>query len=656
VSSRADLAMTPSDNPALNLLLVEDDRVDQMAFGRMIREQSPRYTVTIAGSIAEARSVIGNARVDIAVCDFYLGDGTAFDILPEFVRSGIPVIVVSGAEDEGSATDAVRKGAVEYIVKDQNYNYLKALPLAIERALGQPVANPVDPGGTATAPAAASPGMPNLPSESDEVHFRRFVVDPSELIARYRPDGTILFVNDAYCRFLKKSRSDLIGQRSEPFLSAEDQARLAHLRSRLHADKPASVSEFRVHLPGGEASCWIRRTDRALFDEQGRIIEFQMVATDITEQKLAEEALRESEERYRMLAEHAFDGILVQDLEGTILDVNQSILRMFGFQHPEDIIGKNSLAFLASESQEVAVQDLRNVANGWQGYVRKYNATTSDGKEIIVESVGTLIPYQGKTANIVALRDVTERELATLQLQKELARKRDFINVAAHELRTPLQPVIGYLDLLMDESAGFSVPGDIIKILDKIHTNVEAERHMVNQILELSLLESIHEKMYWPEMSPVVIRELVELVIHQGRYAADAEVVPEIPVGLSLTSNGPYIHEILDALLANAVNYSKPPRSITVRAEEGVGEIRISVTDNGVGIPPEKQDLIFDPFFISDADKLSRKYGRLGVGLTMARARATRLGGTLTVKSVPGSGSTFTLSLPRGSDDSPDPG
>ena len=630
-----------------SLLLVEDDRVDQMAFSRMIRDESLPYHLKIAGSIGDARSLIGMEQIDVAVCDVYLGDGTVFDILPAFRDAKIPVIVVSGAEDEASAADVVRRGAHAYIVKDQNYNYLKALPLAIERALGHVPADHAQSPAPPAVPGTFVPATAEIPAESDEVHFRRFVIDPSELVARYRPDGTILFVNDAYCRFVNRSRSDLIGQRSEPLLSAEDQAALARARSGLQPRSPASVSEFRVSLPGGPDR-WIRRTDRALFNEQGLPIEFQMVATDITEQKLAQEALRESEERYRMLAEHAFDGILIQDLAGTILYINQSVLRMFGFRMPEEVVGKNTLSFIAPESREAAAQDLLNVSLGRQGYIQKYRALTSDGTEIFVESVGTLIPYQGKTANIVALRDVTERELATLRLQRELERKRDFINVAAHELRTPLQPVIGYLDLLMDGSLGFSIPPEVAGILKKVRANVEAERHMVNQILELSLLESIHEKMYWPEMTEVNIRELAGLVIHQGKYADEAAIAIEIPENLSVVSNGPYIHEILDALLSNAVTYSDPPRSITVHAEEAFGGARISVTDNGTGIPPERLEDIFDPFFISDADKLSRKYGRLGVGLTMARARATRLGGTLTVRSTPGSGSTFTLTLPRG--------
>jgi PAS domain S-box-containing protein len=642
--------MTPAllNNRTMTLLLVEDDRVDQMAFHRMIRDHCPSCTVKVAGSLADARSVIGTERVDIVVCDFYLGDGTAFEILPEFRDRGIPVIVVSGAEDERSATSTMSLGAFDYIVKDQNYNYLKVLPQTIERALGTPLQEPDDRSGIPAAIPASGSSSRNFPSDNEEIHFRRLVVDPSEMIARYRPDGTILFVNEGYCRYFGKPRGDLIGQKSEPFLPDEERAALVQYRSRLDPGNPTATHEYHVILPDG-TSRWIRRTDRALFNDRGSIIEYQMVATDITERKQAEVALRESEERYRMLAEHAFDGILIQDMEGTILYVNQSIVKMFGFSQPEEVLDKNSLTFIAPESRETAIRDLQNVIEGRQGYIQKYKAIKPDGQEIIVESVGTAIPYRGKTANIIALRDVTERELAGLRLQNELERKRDFINVAAHELRTPLQPVIGYLDLLLDEGSGFAIPPDALGILHKVRTYVESERHMVSQILELSLLESVHEKHYWPEMEPVAVRELAELVIRQGKYAADAGIILDIPAGTSITSNAPYIHEILDALLANAVNYSRPPRNITVSAEETNDELRIAVKDNGIGIAPDKLEVIFNPFYISDADKLSRKYGRLGVGLTMARIRATRLGGTLTVKSIPGSGSTFTLTLPKSS-------
>ena len=639
------MTLSPGNNRNLTLLLIEDDRVDQMAFNRVIRDQQPTYTVRIASSLADARTILANEKVDIVICDFYLGDGTPFDIIPGLKERGIPVIIVSGAEDEDSAAGAKRKGAFDYIVKDQNYNYLKALPLTIERALGDGSHAVLDPPGQRAVPATIPAPGADIPPDKEEIHFRRLVIDQSELIARYRPDGTILFVNDVYCRYFGKARGELIGRPFEPFLPEDERAALEKQRVRLNFENPAGSSECRVHLPDGSLR-WIRRTDRALFDEAGTIIEYQMVATDITEQKMAEEALRESEERYRMLAEHAFDGILIQDLDGTILYVNQSIVRMFGYSRMEDVLGKNTLSFVAPAFRETVIRDLQNVIGGNQGYLQKYTAIKPGGEEIIVESVGTLIPYHGRTANIVALRDVTERENAVIRLQKELDRKKDFINVAAHELRTPLQPVIGYLDLLLDDASGFRIPPDALEILKKIRMYVESERHMVSQILELSLLESVHEH-YWPQIAPVGIRELAELVIRQGNYDAAAGITVNVPKDAVIMSNGPYIHEILDEILSNAVSYSDPPRIITVGWEETETEVRVSVTDNGMGIPPDKLEIIFDPFYISDSDKLSRKYGRLGVGLTMARSRAVRLGGNISVSSIPGSGSTFTLSLQK---------
>jgi len=639
--------MTPSsrNNRNLTLLLIEDDRVDQMAFNRVIRDQEPGYLVRIASSLADARTILSVEKVDIVICDFYLGDGTPFDIIPDLKERKIPVIIVSGAEDEDSAADAKRKGAFDYIVKDQNYNYLKALPLAIERALGEGSPSSGDPPGEPADPLDPPAADAVSSADKEEIHFRRLVIDQSELVARYRPDGTTLFVNDVYCRYFGKARGELIGQPFESFLPGEDRAPLEKQRSHLNFENPAGSSEYRVHLPNGGLR-WLRRTDRALFDEAGSIIEYQMVATDITDQKMAEEALRESEERYRMLAEHAFDGILIQDLKGNILYANQSIVKMFGFSRIDDVLGKNTLSFVAPAFRETAIRDLQNVIGGNQGYLQKYTAIKPDGEEIIVESVGTLIPYQGKSANIVALRDVTEREHAGIRLRRELDRKKDFINVAAHELRTPLQPVIGYLDLLLDDGAGYCIPPDALDILKKVRMYVESERHMVSQILELSLLESVHEP-YWPQMAPVVIRDLAELVIRQGKYDAEAEIAVNIPKDTVITSNGPYIHEILDEIISNAVSYSNPHRIIAIDAEETGTELRISITDNGIGIPPDKHEIIFDPFYISDSDKLSRKYGRLGVGLTMTRNRAVRLGGTISVSSVPGCGSTFTLSLPR---------
>ena len=636
---------SPGQEKELAVLLIEDDLVDQMAFSRSMREQPESYQVEIAGSIADARTLLEKKPIDIIISDFYLGDGTPLDILPEILGRGIPVIVVTSVEDHDAATHAIKSGVDDFLVKDQNYNYLKVLPLIIGRTLRTRRVRDADhPCDTESGSEVQAPES-GIPDDVKEINVRRFIIDQSELIARYRPDGVILYVNDVFCQYFKKTRGELIGKQFDLLLPTEERSLLEGYRAALTPENSKVTLEHRIVLPDGSLH-WIRRTERALFDEDGGIIEYQTVATDITDRKQAEEALQDSEERYRILAEYAFDGIAVLDLSGIILYVNQSIVQMLGYSRSAEVLGKNILSFIAPEYRERVIHDMQKVIDGNQGHLQKYKAVKSDGKEFFIESVGTQITYWGKPANIIALRDINERECAVINLHKELDRKKDFIDVAAHELRTPLQPIVGFLDLLVLDADQYRIPPEVLKIIKKVRTYVEMERNIVNKILAISILESVHDQ-FRPPMERVSIRDLIELVLLQGKYCSEARVALNVPQNTIITSNGAFIFEIMNTLLSNAMTYSHPPRKITITSEETDTLFRLSVTDNGVGIPAEKLETVFEPFFISDADKLSRKYGRLGLGLTMARKRASMLGGTLTVTSSSGTGSTFTLSLPR---------
>ncbi|MDD1693124.1 MAG: PAS domain S-box protein [Methanoregula sp.] len=144
---------------------------------------------------------------------------------------------------------------------------------------------------------------------------------------------------------------------------------------------------------------------------------FSGVILDITTRKTTEAALRESEERYRILSEYAFDGILIQDFSGKILSINPSIQRMFGIPDPAIIIGKTILDFIQPEFRETVIADLQNVMAGKGGYLQTYKTWTLDGKELWVESIGTKIQYKGNDANIVALRDITDRKKIEMELR-----------------------------------------------------------------------------------------------------------------------------------------------------------------------------------------------------------------------------------------------
>ncbi|MEN8262224.1 MAG: hybrid sensor histidine kinase/response regulator [Nitrospirota bacterium] len=115
------------------ILLIEDDRVDQMAFERLIKEKSLSYDYSIAGSVSEARSVLKTEKFDIVVADYLLGDGTAFDVFNFIVDT--PVILVTGAGDEEVAVNAMKAGAYDYLIKDPERNYLKVLPGTVENSI-----------------------------------------------------------------------------------------------------------------------------------------------------------------------------------------------------------------------------------------------------------------------------------------------------------------------------------------------------------------------------------------------------------------------------------------------------------------------------------------------------------------------------------------
>jgi len=116
-----------------NILLVEDDKLDQMAFERLMKDEKLLYDYKIASSVAEAKSLLAQESFDVIVCDYSLGDGTAIDILE--LTKKIPIIVVTGFGDQEVATKAWRKGAYDYIVKDIERNYLKIIPKTIENAI-----------------------------------------------------------------------------------------------------------------------------------------------------------------------------------------------------------------------------------------------------------------------------------------------------------------------------------------------------------------------------------------------------------------------------------------------------------------------------------------------------------------------------------------
>jgi PAS domain S-box-containing protein len=181
--------------------------------------------------------------------------------------------------------------------------------------------------------------LKNKMLEESEQRYRNIVEDQTEFISRFLPDGTHVFVNEAYCRYFNKTRDELIGKKFIPPVPAEDQNLVKDHFASLTKDHPTDIITHRILLPNGQVR-WQRWSDRAIFDKNGTVTEYQSVGRDVTDQKLAEEALRASEASLASIFRAAPVGIgIVSDR--ILLRVNDRICAMTGYS-PDELIGKNA--------------------------------------------------------------------------------------------------------------------------------------------------------------------------------------------------------------------------------------------------------------------------------------------------------------------------
>ncbi|MHC4496662.1 MAG: PAS domain-containing protein, partial [Planctomycetota bacterium] len=245
-----------------------------------------------------------------------------------------------------------------------------------------------------------------------EQRYRAVVEDQTELICRNLPDGTITFVNEAYCRYFDKSRDELIGQKFIPLIPEEDHQKVKEHFASVGFDNPVATHQHRVILPNREIR-WHQWTNRAIFDDTDNIIEFQGTGRDITKQKQAEEELRENETRFRSLSEAAFEGIAITE-KGEVVDVNDAFLRMYDCSLDE-LKGKQVTEFVAPEHRELVKEKIRS---GYEG-IYEHKGIRKDGSLIDLEIQGRSIIYQGRNMRLTAIRDITEQKKARLALEAE---------------------------------------------------------------------------------------------------------------------------------------------------------------------------------------------------------------------------------------------
>lgn len=474
-----------------------------------------------------------------------------------------------------------------------------------------------------------------------EQRYRTIVQDQTEMICRYTPEYVLTFVNDAYCRYFGKTCAELIGQSFLPLIHPDDHYRALAYLSTLSPERPTASVEHRVVLPDGSIG-WHQWVDRAIFDEQGRLVEFQAVGRDITARKQAEEALRESENRFRQITENLDDIFFIRDvINRQMLYISPAYERVW--QRPSQPLYEDATRFLDYVHPDDYARMSTAVDLTDQGIPldETYRSMANDGsiRWVHVRSF-PIYDEHGRIYRVVGFaNDITARKHQETEREQLIQDLRAFGHTVAHDLKNPVNIVLNSAAIVQQITPPDAESQRFIGHI------VEKGRTMHRIINALLLLGGVRDAEIEPEaleMPSLLQRVVQRLQPDIERYNATLEI--KDGVWQSVWGYGVWVEEIWANYLLNALHYGGSPPYIELGAEIdpiNPDHIRFYVQDHGHGLSHAEAVRLFTPFTRLNEQSLGH-----GLGLAIVKRIIEKLGGRVGVVSEVGVGSKFTFSLP----------
>jgi len=642
VDGFSDLSKLSVEVPSVlaTRILLVDDNADMRDY--LQRLLNPRYEVVAVGDGVAALAAVRQKMPDIVLTDIMMpkldGLGLLQALRADPQTKAVPIILLSARAEEESCVAGLAAGADDYLIKPFSARELLArINANLKMAkIRQEVAHYEQ--------------RLRIQTETARNQIATILESITDAFVAFDHEWRYIYVNEQATRLLQKSREQLLGKHicQEVFSEAVELLIYQEFHRAINEQVAVVFEEFLESL-----GKWLEI--HAYPSPDGLAVYFR----DITERKRSEVALRESEERYRSLVAATSAVVWMTNPNGAFVNLQPSWEEYTG-QTWNEYAGWGWLQMIHPDDQaRVKIEWQKAIAEKtyYEIEARLWHHPTGKYRYIIARAVpvmnidGSVREWIGTDTDIEDRKQV-EAERNSLLSREQAARtqaeeanrvKDEFLAILSHELRSPLNPILGWARLLQTQKLGAAKTAEALATIER---NAKLQTQLIDDLLDVSRI--LRGKLNL-NVAPVDLVFIVESAIETMQTAAVAKSIviqTQLEQVGKVVGDSARLQQIVWNLLSNAIKFTPDNGQVSVQLQRIGKYAEITVSDTGKGIEPEFLPYVFDYFRQADAS-ITRKFGGLGLGLAIVRHLVELHGGQVTAAS-PGEelGATFTVMLP----------
>ena len=622
----------------LRVLVVEDSESLRGTICEGLREYG--YSVFEASNGNQAYSLFEEVNPEVVILDYHLPEHDGAELLTAFKlpQSQAAVLVTTGDANPELAMKVTKMGADAFVRKPFKIGYLIDLCEKIRREWS----------------------LLRVEKLLDDrtLELRRILETSVDGIVITDTSGCIVQINSAVEKMLEYSKDEIVGKNIWELMPLDD-------KDHEKAVRIIKKLKIKERMTGVE-QVW-KRKDGNLFhvelnlsilkDAEGNTTGAMASIRDITDRKRAGEEIKDSEERYHSLIENAIDAIISVNEEGVIVTFNKKAEEMYGYDR-EEILGKSVLLLVPPqyrEKQKEAMEKFKEVkASKVIGRTVETKGFRKDGREFPVETSVFGLEINGEHVFTSFVRDITSRkEMEDKLLQSEKLRSLgELAGGVAHNFNNTLAVILGRTQLLgrsfetlIGKQERRKSIDDLKKSLAIIEKAAFDGVDTVRRIQEFSRKRGDDKNFTGVDLNEVIEHTLeftkVRWKDEAGAKGIKINIQKELSLIFPIEGSGSELREVFINIMNNALDAMPKGGQISIKTFVENSHVVVLVKDSGIGIPKDIKDKIFDPFFTTKGVQST------GLGMSASYGIINRHRGTITVDSVEGQGTTFSIKFPR---------